>query len=105
METTKFLKFIRNIQVKHISAAATDEDSWCWEQNNIDLDVGTQDVKGVVFVQKGYWVTIVSTHNTEAQIEQPDSSRVNLMIKVTFLLILSIFSEEKKLKHDIQDLF
>lgn len=72
------------IMVKQISAAATEEDSWCWERNNFDLDVGTQDVKDVVFVQKGYWVTIVSTHDTEAQIEKPDSSRVNLMIKKGF---------------------
>ncbi|XP_020582694.1 LOW QUALITY PROTEIN: nodal modulator 1-like [Phalaenopsis equestris] len=69
------------IMVKHISTAATDEDSWCWERNIIDLDVGTQDVKDVVFVQKGYWVRIVSTHDTEAQIEQPDSSRIDLLIK------------------------
>ncbi|KAI0511559.1 hypothetical protein KFK09_012189 [Dendrobium nobile] len=69
------------IMVKHVSTTTTDEDSWCWERNNIDLDVGTQDVKGVVFVQKGYWVSIVSTHDTEAQIEQHDSSRMDLMIK------------------------
>ncbi|XP_020700628.1 nodal modulator 1 [Dendrobium catenatum] len=69
------------IMVKHVSTTTTDEDSWCWERNNIDLDVGTQDVKGVVFVQKGYWVSIVSTHDTETQIEQHDSSRMDLMIK------------------------
>ncbi|KAK8947068.1 hypothetical protein KSP39_PZI007206 [Platanthera zijinensis] len=69
------------LMVKHASSATTDEDSWCWEQNIIYLDVGTRDVEGVVFVQKGYWISIISTHDTEAQIEQPDSSRIDLMIK------------------------
>lgn len=69
------------LMVKHSSSTMTDEDSWCWEQNSIYLDVGTRDIEGIIFVQKGYWISIISTHDTEAQIEQPDSSRIGLMIK------------------------
>lgn len=46
------------------------------------MDVGTEDKKEIVFVQKGYWINIVSTHDVEAYIRQPDDSLVNLQIKV-----------------------
>lgn len=60
----------------------TREDNWCWEQSFIDLDVGAEDVKGVVFVQKGYWVNVISTHDVDAYMTQEDGSPVNLKIKV-----------------------
>ncbi|CAA7388395.1 unnamed protein product [Spirodela intermedia] len=68
------------IQVKHESSA-TAEDNWCWEQNFFDLDIGVEDKKGIVFVQKGYWITISSTHDVGAYIRQPDGSSRNLQIK------------------------
>ncbi|XP_058187876.1 uncharacterized protein LOC131304587 isoform X3 [Rhododendron vialii] len=57
------------------------EDKWCWEQRFIDIDVATDDVKGITFVQKGYWVNAISTHNVDAYMTQPDGSTVNLNIK------------------------
>ncbi|KAF9619797.1 hypothetical protein IFM89_009319 [Coptis chinensis] len=70
------------LEVKYKSSSAmSNEDNWCWERNTIDVDVGTEDIKGIVFVQKGYWVDIVSTHDTDAYIDQPDASVMNLRIK------------------------
>lgn len=63
----------------------TREDNWCWEQTFIDLDVGAEDVKGIVFVQKGYWVNIISTHDVDAYMTQEDGPPVNLKIKVVSL--------------------
>nr|CAD1833216.1 unnamed protein product [Ananas comosus var. bracteatus] len=57
------------------------EDNWCWDQKSIDLDVGSEDVTGIVFVQKGYWIDIISTHDTDAYIRQSDSSEYGLLIK------------------------
>jgi hypothetical protein len=73
-------------QVKHNSPeAVTKEDNWCWEQSSIDLDVGADDVKGIEFVQKGYWVKVISTHDVDAYMTQADGSSVNLKIKVVSL--------------------
>lgn len=70
-------------QVKHLSGGAiSGEDKWCWEQNSVPVNVGTEDVNGINFVQKGYWVNLVSTHDVEAYLHQSDDSRVNLKIKV-----------------------
>ncbi|OVA02510.1 hypothetical protein BVC80_9091g9 [Macleaya cordata] len=69
------------IEVKHKSSSDTNEDKWCWERSSIDVDVGTEDVNEIVFVQKGYWINIISTHDVEAYIHQPDASVLNLQIK------------------------
>ncbi|GLT64134.1 hypothetical protein SLA2020_366440 [Shorea laevis] len=70
------------LEVKHNSPeGVTREDNWCWEQTFIDLDVGAEDVKGIVFVQKGYWVNVISTHDVDAYMTQEDGSPVNLKIK------------------------
>lgn len=37
---------------------------------------------GIVFVQKGYWIDIISTHDTDAYIRHSDSSQYGLLIKV-----------------------
>lgn len=58
------------------------KDDWCWDQSTLNIDVGTDDVRDIVFVQKGYWIELVSTHDTKAYIQQPDSSRLDLSIKV-----------------------
>jgi len=50
------------------------------------VDVGAEDVKGIVFFQKGYWVNVISTHDVDAYMAQPDSSIINLKIKVVFFL-------------------
>ncbi|KAL4602871.1 hypothetical protein ACB092_10G084400 [Castanea dentata] len=70
------------LEVKHNSAEALSrEDNWCWEQSSIDLDVGAEDVNGIVFVQKGFWVKFISTHDVDAYMTQADGSTVNLKIK------------------------
>ncbi|XP_034210549.1 nodal modulator 1 isoform X2 [Prunus dulcis] len=69
-------------EVKHNSEEpAAVEDNWCWEQSFIDVDVGLDDVKGIEFVQKGYWVNAISTHDVDAYMTLPDGSSVNLKIK------------------------
>lgn len=70
------------LEVKRTSQEASSrEDNWCWEQSFIDLDVGANDVKGVEFVQKGYWVNVISTHDVDAYMTQQDGSHVPLKIK------------------------
>lgn len=49
------------------------------------MDVGTNDVKGVEFVQKGYWLNVISTHDVDAYMTQQDGSHVPLKVKVVFL--------------------
>ncbi|XP_062197301.1 uncharacterized protein LOC133900188 [Phragmites australis] len=69
------------MEVKHSSSEGSAKDDWCWDQNTLDINVGTDDVRDIVFVQKGYWIELVSTHETEAYIHQPDSSKLDLLIK------------------------
>ncbi|CAI9104879.1 OLC1v1003663C1 [Oldenlandia corymbosa var. corymbosa] len=70
------------IEVKNDSPEARSrEDKWCWERSSIDVDIATEDVKGIVFVQKGYWVKVISSHDVNAQLTQPDGSLMDLNIK------------------------
>ncbi|CAL5423309.1 unnamed protein product [Camellia sinensis] len=71
-----------SLRVKHTSPGEmSGEDQWCWEQSSITVEVGTEDVKGIAFVQKGYWANVISTHDVDAYMTQPDGSYVNLRIK------------------------
>lgn len=58
------------------------KDDWCWERSFIDVDVGAEDLKGILFVQKGYWVNIISTHDVDSYLTQPNGSNMNLKIQV-----------------------
>ncbi|KAI4349753.1 hypothetical protein L6164_010313 [Bauhinia variegata] len=70
------------IEVKHSpSESVSIEDNWCWEQSFIDVIVGAEDLKEILFVQKGYWVSFISTHDVDGYITQPDGSNVNLKIQ------------------------
>ncbi|PON61743.1 Glucoamylase, starch-binding [Parasponia andersonii] len=70
------------LEVKHSSPETmTGKDNWCWDQSFIDVDVGAEDVQGIEFVQKGYLVNIISTHDVDAYMTQSDSSPLNLKIK------------------------
>lgn len=70
------------LEVKHSSPESVNlEDNWCWEQSSIDVNVGAEDLEGILFVQKGYWVNVISTHNVDGYLTQPDGSNVNLKIK------------------------
>lgn len=46
------------------------------------MDVGVDDVKGIEFVQKGYWIRLISTHDVDASMIHPDGSSMDLKIKV-----------------------
>ncbi|CAD6238726.1 unnamed protein product [Miscanthus lutarioriparius] len=69
------------VEVKNSLPEGSAKDDWCWDQSTLNIDVGTDDVRDIVFVQKGYWIELVSTHDTKAYIQQPDSSRLDLSIK------------------------
>lgn len=44
------------------------------------------DVTGILFLQKGYRVNIISSHDVEGHLTQPDGSHVHLKIKVSFIV-------------------
>ncbi|KAL9250005.1 BOS complex subunit NOMO1-like protein [Drosera capensis] len=69
------------LEVKHVSADGATEDSWCWKQSSVDVDVGTDDVKGISFAQRGYWIHVVSSHDVDARIIHPDGEQTDLKIK------------------------
>lgn len=52
----------------------------------MNVDVGVEDVEDITFFQKGYWVTLISSHNVDAYLVQADSSPVNFNIKVRAIL-------------------
>lgn len=58
-------------------------DNWCWDESAFELDVGTEDLEGIFFTQRGYWIDIISSHDTNAYIEQPDAMHIELFIKVS----------------------
>lgn len=70
------------IEVKYAPADTTlEEDKWCWEQSSVDVEVGTEDVEGIVFSHKGYWVDVTSSHDVDARMIQPDGQPLLLKIK------------------------
>ncbi|RAL42059.1 hypothetical protein DM860_011842 [Cuscuta australis] len=68
------------VEVKNPLVALSGEDRWCWDESFTNINVGTNDVKGLSFVQKGYWVNIISSHEVDAFLTQ-DGSVVNFKIK------------------------
>lgn len=68
------------------------KDDWCWERNSIEVDVGIEDVHGIEFIQKGYWVNVISTHDVDAYISQMDGPPMNLKIKVSILRVPNSFT-------------
>ncbi|KAF7804939.1 nodal modulator 1 [Senna tora] len=70
------------LEVNHKSSESlTMKDNWCWEQSFIDVDVGAEDLNGILFVQKGYRVNIISTHDVDCYMTQPDGLNVNMKIQ------------------------
>lgn len=70
-------------QAKYAAADTTlEKDRWCWEKSSVNVDVGTEDIEGIVFSQKGYWVDITSSHDVDARMIQPDGEPLLLKIKV-----------------------
>lgn len=62
--------------------SVTMEDDWCWEQSFSEVNVGAEDLEGITFVQKGYLVNVISTHDVDGYLTQPGGSTVNLKIQV-----------------------
>ncbi|XP_027099594.2 uncharacterized protein [Coffea arabica] len=70
------------VEVKNSSPEAMlGGDNWCWEQSFINVVVASEDVKGIVFVQKGFWVNVISSHDVDAYLTQADGSRMSIKIK------------------------
>ncbi|CAK9310181.1 unnamed protein product [Citrullus colocynthis] len=70
------------IEASHSSIqGVVGKDDWCWERNSIEVDIGIEDVHGIEFVQKGYWVNVISTHDVDAYISQMNGPPMNLKIK------------------------
>ncbi|KAA0046704.1 nodal modulator 3 [Cucumis melo var. makuwa] len=70
------------IEASHSSIqGGVDKDDWCWERNSIEVDVGIDDVHGIEFIQKGYWVNVISTHDVDVYISQMNGPPMNLKIK------------------------
>ncbi|XP_051142719.1 uncharacterized protein LOC127259427 isoform X2 [Andrographis paniculata] len=70
------------IEVKnHSPRVLSGEDTWCWEQNVKNVGVGVEDVEEVNFFQKGYLVRVVSSHDADAYLVQPNGFRMNLKFK------------------------
>lgn len=44
--------------------------------------MGAEDVKGIVFIQKGYWINIDSTHEVDVAISKSGVLALTLPIKV-----------------------
>ncbi|XP_022863174.1 nodal modulator 1-like [Olea europaea var. sylvestris] len=70
------------IEVKSYSPVTmSGDDIWCWEHSSVDVDVGADNIEGITFVHKGYWVSVTSSHGVDAYLNRPDGSHVNLKIK------------------------
>lgn len=44
--------------------------------------MGTEDVTGLEFLQKGFWMSVKSTHAVDAFLLQPHNEGLNLKIQV-----------------------
>ncbi|CAH9140431.1 unnamed protein product [Cuscuta epithymum] len=69
------------VEVRNSLGALSGEDRWCWDESFTNINVGTNDVTGLSFVQKGYWVNIISSHEVDAVLAAKDGSLVKLEIK------------------------
>eukprot|EP00250_Pteridium_aquilinum_P020313 c24781_g1_i1 orf=109-3804(+) len=56
-------------------------DDWCWEESSFERDVGTADLTNVQFTQKGYWMSMHSTHSAEASIIHPNGDSLPIQVK------------------------
>ncbi|CAO2826653.1 unnamed protein product [Amaranthus hypochondriacus] len=69
------------IEAKYAPSDSLEADRWCWEQSSTDVVVGTEDLEGIVFSQKGYWLDVTSSHDVDARLIQPDREPVLINIK------------------------
>ncbi|KAI5060680.1 hypothetical protein GOP47_0025100 [Adiantum capillus-veneris] len=56
-------------------------DGWCWEETSFEQDVGIRDLTNVQFTQKGYLMSVHSTHSAEATLEHPNGEMTAIQVK------------------------
>lgn len=78
-------------QVRHepLFESATWDDEWCWEEKTLEVEVGTVDRTGLVFVQKGFWMHVKSTHALSGFTLQPHKDPVPLQLQVLHVILHS----------------
>ena len=76
---------IWTFQVQHKAKDSVREDDWCWVEKTLEVDVRTEDIKGLKFVQKGFWMHVTSTHAVSAFILHPQNEGTNVDLKVLHL--------------------
>ncbi|CAM6102957.1 unnamed protein product [Calypogeia fissa] len=59
-------RYLLEIRHEPVAEGAFWDDDWSWEQKTFEIDVGAEDVAGLIFVQKGYLVRVHSTHAASA---------------------------------------
>lgn len=74
----KYQLFVRHAPVAEVPDLS---DDWCWKDNNVEQDVGTDDLKNVHFTQKGYWMSVHSTHAAEVSISQPNGEALAIQLE------------------------
>ncbi|BBM99994.1 BOS complex subunit NOMO [Marchantia polymorpha subsp. ruderalis] len=72
-----------HLEIAHepLTQGASWDDEWCWEQKSLSVDVGIEDISGLTFVQKGYWLHIQSTHAASAYFLHEQKDAMPLQIK------------------------
>ncbi len=75
-----------SLQIQHKAKDSIKDDDWCWVEKTLEIDVGTEDIKGLKFVQKGFWMHVMSTHAVSAFLLHPHNkgTTVNLEVLHTF---------------------
>lgn len=69
-------------QIHHTAKESNKDEDWCWVEKSIQVDVGTENVTGLTFIQKGFWMHVKSTHAVSAFILHPHNDGTNVDIQV-----------------------
>ncbi|XP_024394078.1 uncharacterized protein [Physcomitrium patens] len=69
------------LEIQHKTKGTVEDDDWCWEHKTLEILVGTEDVTGLEFLQKGFWMSVKSTHAVDAFLLQPHNEGLNLKIQ------------------------
>ncbi|MCO5553061.1 hypothetical protein L7F22_006582 [Adiantum nelumboides] len=74
-------KYQLNVRHEPSKPVSRLNDDWCWEETSFEQDVGTTDLTDVEFTQKGYWISVHSTHSAEARMEHPNGETTGVQVK------------------------
>lgn len=66
----KVIPGVLRLEVKHGPSfdLLDGDDDWCWERKVIDVNFGVSGQSEKVFIQKCYWLCIMSTHHVASYI-------------------------------------